>query len=147
MVWERKVRSRKRYEVRLIIRSPGLAYALNDFLEVLSHLQREYEETRTTKKVKKHQDGRKKSFKSQMSQWFVDGSRGQLHLWIFSENNHQSFWVGDPNLFEAFFRWAKWSDPCFPNEFRMNLQLLAAERIHETNGIFTYSFTTKFNQK
>ena len=33
------------HEVRLIIRSPGLAYALNDFLEVLSHLQREYEVT------------------------------------------------------------------------------------------------------
>ena len=39
-------------QVRLIIRSPGLAYALNDFLEVLSHLQREYEVTRTTTIIK-----------------------------------------------------------------------------------------------
>ena len=71
MVWERKVRSRKRYEVRLIIRSPGLAYALNDFLEVLSHLQREYEETRTTKtkKSKNIWMVTNKSCKSQMSQY------------------------------------------------------------------------------
>lgn len=32
-------------EVQLVIRSPGLAYALNDFLEVISHLWREYNVT------------------------------------------------------------------------------------------------------
>ena len=66
-------------EVRLIIRSPGLAYALNDFLEVLSHLQREYEETRTTKKTKskKNQDGHKKYMQIHKSvNGFVDGSCG-----------------------------------------------------------------------
>ena len=30
-------------EVQLMIRSPGLAYALNDFLEVLSNLHRDHE--------------------------------------------------------------------------------------------------------
>lgn len=35
------------FQVQLIIRSPGLAYALNDFLEVISHLWREYNVTRT----------------------------------------------------------------------------------------------------
>eukprot|EP00438_Fugacium_kawagutii_P011341 Skav220221 [mRNA] locus=scaffold749:67941:75736:- [translate_table: standard] len=30
-------------KVQLIIRSPGLAYALNDFLEVMSHLRREHD--------------------------------------------------------------------------------------------------------
>ena len=34
------------FQVQLIIRSPGLAYALNDFLEVISHLRREYNVTR-----------------------------------------------------------------------------------------------------
>lgn len=59
-------------EVRLIIRSPGLAYALNDFLEVLSHLQREYEETRTTKKLSQKKSGwsQKIHANSQISQWF-----------------------------------------------------------------------------
>eukprot|EP00435_Cladocopium_sp_Y103_P043027 s1825_g12.t1 len=37
-------------EVQLIIRSPGLAYALNDFLEVISHLRREYNVTRSGQK-------------------------------------------------------------------------------------------------
>lgn len=30
-------------QVQLIIRSPGLAYALNDFLEILSNLRREHD--------------------------------------------------------------------------------------------------------
>lgn len=39
--------SKPLFQVQLIIRSPGLAYALNDFLEVISHLRREYNVTRT----------------------------------------------------------------------------------------------------
>ena len=45
-------------QVQLIIHSPGLAYALNDFLEVISHLRRDYNVTRIGERMTNTNCGR-----------------------------------------------------------------------------------------